>query len=129
MAKQLGCFIKEARSHIDEWDAETAHEKLADEPVLLVDVREADEFMSGHIAQAINIPRGVLEAAADPATKHRHPDLCKAQDKTILLYCLSGGRSAMAAWTLKQMGFGRAYSLAGGLECWEAEGFDLVAGS
>lgn len=129
MAKQLGCFIKEARSRIDEWDAETAQEKLADEPVLLVDVREADEFMSGHIAQAINIPRGILEAAADPATKYRHPDLCTAQDKTILLYCLSGARSAMAAWTLKQMGFERAYSLAGGLECWEAEGFELVTGS
>ncbi|HET9112478.1 MAG TPA: rhodanese-like domain-containing protein [Burkholderiales bacterium] len=129
MAKQLGCFIKEARNHIEEWDAETAHEKLAAEPVLLVDVREADEFASGHIAKAINIPRGILEAAADPGTKHRHPDLCKAHDKTILLYCLSGGRSAMAAWTLKQMGFGRAYSLAGGLECWEAEGFGLVAGA
>ncbi len=129
MAKQLGCFIKEARSHIEEWDAETAHEKLAGEPVLLVDVREADEFASGHIAQAVNIPRGVLEAAADVTTPHRHPILSKAQDRNVLLYCQSGGRSAMAAWTLRQMGFGHAYSLAGGLECWQAEGFDLVTGS
>lgn len=127
MAKQLGCFIKEARSHIDEWDAETAEEKLGAGGVLVIDVREPDEFHGGHIAGALNIPRGILEASADPTTKHRHPVLCTAHDKTILLYCHSGGRSAMAAWVLKQMGFEQAYSLAGGLECWEAEGFDLEA--
>lgn len=125
MAKQLGCFIKEARSHIEEWDAESAAEQIAAGDVLVIDVREADEFNGGHIAGAINIPRGMLEAAADRTTKHRHPDLCTAHDKTILLYCHSGGRSAMAAWVLMQMGFERAYSLAGGLECWEAEGLEL----
>ena len=127
MAKQLGCFIKEARRHIVEWDAETAEQNLATGNVLVIDVREADEFNHAHIVTAINIPRGILEAAADATTKHRHPALCHAQDKTILLYCQSGGRSAMATWTLQQMGFDKAYSLAGGLECWEAEGFALVA--
>jgi rhodanese-related sulfurtransferase len=126
MAKQLGCFIKEARSHIVEWDAETAEENLGAGGVLVIDVREPDEFNSGHIAGALNIPRGILEAAADPTTKHRHPVLCTAHDQPILLYCHSGGRSAMAAWVLKQMGFEQAYSLAGGLECWEAEGFELT---
>ena len=125
MAKQLGCFIKEARSHIEEWDAETAEQNLTTNGVLVIDVREADEFRQGHIAGAINIPRGILEAAADPTTKHRHPILCTAHDKTILLYCQSGGRSAMAAWVLKQMGFEHVYNMAGGLECWEAEGLEL----
>ena len=126
MAKQLGCFIKEARRHIDEWDTETAEENLGTGTVLLIDVREADEFECAHIANAINIPRGILEGAADATYKHRHPELSQARDKTILLYCQVGGRSAMAAWTLKQMGFDKVYSLAGGLECWEAEGFELV---
>lgn len=126
MAKQLGCFVKEARRHITEWDAESAAENLVTQAVLVIDVREPDEFRSGHIANAINIPRGTLEASADATTRHRHPDLCHAQDKTILLYCHSGGRSAMAAYVLKQMGFDHAYSLAGGLDCWEAEGLDLV---
>ena len=127
MAKRLGCFIKEARTHIVEWDAETAEQNLAAGNVLVIDVREADEYNHARIATAINIPRGILEAAADASTKHRHPALCHAHDETILLYCQSGGRSAMAAWTLQQMGFDKAYSLAGGLECWEAEGFALVA--
>jgi rhodanese-related sulfurtransferase len=126
MAKQLGCFVKEARKYITEWDAESADEKLAAGGVLVIDVREPDEFNSGHIAGAINIPRGMLEASADATTKHRHPDLCHAHDKPILLYCHSGARSAMAAYVLLQMGFNQAYSLAGGLECWEAEGLALA---
>ena len=126
MAKQLGCFVKEARSHITEWDVESAAENLATQAVLVIDVREPDEFHAGHIANAINIPRGTLEASADATTRHRHPDLCHAHDKTILLYCHSGGRSAMAAYVLKQMGFEHAYSLAGGLDCWEADDLDLV---
>ncbi len=125
MAKQLGCFVKEARSYIEEWDAESAHERLAQGDVLVIDVREHDELTGGRIAGALHIPRGILEVAADPSIKYRHPVLSQAQQRTILLYCKSGARSALAAWTLKQMGFERVYSLAGGLECWEAEGFEL----
>jgi rhodanese-related sulfurtransferase len=125
MPKQLGCFIKEARSHIKEWDAESAHENLQAGDVLVVDVREADEFGQGHLQGAINIPRGILEGAADLTYKYRDPRLCNARDQTILLYCQSGGRSAMAAWVLQQMGFEHVYNMAGGLECWEAEGLEL----
>ncbi len=126
MAKQLGCFVKEARSHIQEWDAESAQEKIDAGGVLVVDVREADEFNAGHIVGAINIPRGLLEGAADSGYKHRDPRLCNAHGQSLLLVCQSGGRSAMAAWVLKQMGFAHAYNLKGGLECWEAESLALV---
>ncbi len=128
MAKRLGCFIKEARTHIKEWDAETAQEKIAAGGVLVVDVREPDEFAQGHLHGALNIPRGVLEGAADDSTHYRHPRLCKAHAEQVLLYCKSGGRSALGAWALQQMGFERVYSLAGGVECWEAEGFELEIG-
>lgn len=127
MAKQMGCFIKEARSRIDEWDAETAQEKIGSGGVIVVDVREADEFSTGKIAGSINIPRGLIEAAADVAPNHfRNPVLGDARQKPVLLVCQSGGRSAMAAWVLQQMGFEDVHSLAGGLECWTAEGFDLA---
>ena len=126
MAKQFGCFIKEARAHIDEWDAETAHDMLRQKPVLVVDVREADEFAAGHLPGALHVPRGVIEAAADTAPTHyRHPDLSGARTQTVLLYCTSGGRSALAAWVLQQMGFTDVHSLAGGVECWCAEGYAL----
>ncbi len=125
MAKRFGCFIKEARQHIEEWDAESAEEKISAGGVLVVDVREPDEFAGGHISGALNIPRGIIEAAADTTTHYRHPALCVAQADNVLLYCQSGARSALAAWALQQMGFEKVYSLAGGLECWNAEGFAL----
>lgn len=68
MPRQLGCFIKEARSHIEEWDAESAHENLRAGDVLVVDVREADEFEHGHVHGAINIPRGISKARPTPVT-------------------------------------------------------------
>lgn len=129
MAKRFGCFIKEARAKIEEWDAESAHDALAQGDVLVVDVREADEFVRGHLPKAINIPRGIIEAAADASTHYRHPLLCEAHHKEILLCCASGGRSALAVHTLQQMGFERIYSLAGGLECWTAEGFEIERGA
>ena len=126
MPMKLGDFVREARAQITEWDAETAHDKLAAKDVLVIDVREPDEYAKGHLPDAICIPRGTLEGAADASYKHRNEQLCHAHDATILLYCQSGGRSAMAAAVLKQMGFEHAHSLAGGVECWEGEGFPLV---
>lgn len=125
MAKTLGDFIREARAQIEEWDAETAHERMEEGGVLVVDVREADEFAAGHLPGAINVPRGILEAAAECGNKHRDERLCNARDKTLLLYCASGARSAMACATLRHMGFSEAYSLSGGMDVWEAEDLPL----
>ena len=127
MAMKLGDFVREARKQIKEWDADTAKDQLDDGQVLLVDVRELDEFDKGHLPGAICIPRGLLEGAADARTKYRDERLCRAQDEVILLYCQSGGRSALAALTLQQMGFSQAYNLAGGVEVWEAEDYPMEA--
>ncbi len=127
MPMTLGDFIREARAQIREWDPETAHHALQRQGVLVVDVREPGEFAKGHLAGAICVPRGILEAAADPGCKYRDERLCHAQGEQILLYCQSGGRSAMAAVTLQRMGYGCAYNLAGGIECWQADGFPVVA--
>lgn len=129
MAKTLADFVREARAQIEEWDAETAHARLAQEPVLVVDVREPHEYDQAHVPGAINVPRGTLEGAADPGYKHRVEQLCHAHKQTILLYCQSGGRSAMAGVTLKQMGFEHVYNLAGGMEVWEAEGLPVAKGA
>jgi rhodanese-related sulfurtransferase len=125
MAKTLGDFVREARARICEWSAEDAHDRLAAGHVLVVDVREADEFTLGHLPGALSVPRGILEGAADPGYKLRVEPLCRARRQPTLLYCQTGARSAMAAATLQEMGFEQVYSLAGGVECWVAEGYIL----
>ena len=124
MLKTLGDFIREARARIREMDADTARERLAE--LLVIDVREAEEFALGHLPGARLIPRGLLEAAADPAYKGCDTRLSRAAACEILLYCSTGARSALAAATLLDMGFERVYSLAGGTELWLAEGYELT---
>ena len=125
MAKTLGDFIREARARSREWDAESAHDRIMAGEVLVIDVREPDEFAAGHLPQALCVPRGLLEGAADPGYKRRVESLCHARQHIVLLCCESGARSAMAAVTLQEMGFAEVYSLAGGIECWTAEGYVL----
>lgn len=126
MTMSLGDFIAEARRRITEITPDEVDVLLENhEPILLVDVREPTEYESGHIPGAIPIPRGLLEGAADPQTKHRVAELCAARDKIVIVYCESGGRSALAADVLQRMGFEQARSLAGGCVLWEAEGYPL----
>ena len=124
MSKTLGDFIREARARIREMDADTARERLG--ALLVIDVRKAEEFALGHLPGARLIPRGLLEAAADPAYKECDARLSRAAAREILLYCSTGARSALAASTLLDMGFERVHSLAGGTELWLAEGYELT---
>lgn len=88
--------------------------------VAIIDVREPEEYAAGHLPGAVNLPRGVLEFRI-----HAHPALaCSTSqelarpDRPLLLYCLTGGRSALAADSLRQLGFGDVRSLAGGFAAW-----------
>jgi rhodanese-related sulfurtransferase len=82
--------------------------------VLLIDVRDAPEVQqTGRIRGALNISRGMIEFRADPATSYHNPALRK--DRTIVLYCASGGRSALAGRALQEMGYRSVYN-AGGLQ-------------
>lgn len=129
MTMSLGDFVAEARRRITEITADEVDLLLENhETILLVDVREPAEYEGGHIPGAIAIPRGLLEGAADSQSKHRVGELCAARDKTVIVYCESGGRSALAADVLQRMGFTAVRSLAGGCVLWEAEGYPLVAG-
>ena len=122
MSKALKDFVTEARQQIPEVDPETAQEMHeAQDSLLLLDVREPEEFAAGHVPGAVNVPRGLLEGAADPDYKRPHPELSTARDRTVLVLCATGGRSAMAAATLHTMGFGDVRNVAGGLANWVAE--------
>jgi len=128
MAKVLIDFVKEARSQTNEISIDDFFEIIEDEPELMIlDIREESEYAMGHIENAVLVPRGTLEGAADPAYKKRHPELCQAHDRPIVVYCATGGRSAMAAQTLTQMGFSTVYNLWGGLDLWESEDHPLIS--
>lgn len=96
---------------------------LDPEDVILIDVREGVEWGQGKIPGSFHIPRGALEGAI---TRLIRP----ADGRSIVLYCASGARSALAAQTLEMMGYQNPASLAGGFHAWKARGgaWDLPGG-
>lgn len=90
---------------------------------LLVDVRDAPEIeKSGKIAGALHVSRGMLEFRADPESPYHDKKLDPA--KPVILYCASGGRSALSAKTLKDLGYARVYNL-GAFKDWAANGGEI----
>jgi len=88
--------------------------------VLLLDVREVSEVeASGKIAGAVNVPSGTLESRADPESPAHDKNF--ARDRTRIIYCRSGRRSALAGKTLKDMGYTNVYNL-GAFSDWVASG-------
>ncbi|HET7650415.1 MAG TPA: rhodanese-like domain-containing protein [Gammaproteobacteria bacterium] len=87
--------------------------------VTVIDVREPEEYMAGHLPGAINIPRGLLEFRVD-----NHPVACD-RDCTIALQCQSGGRSALATVAMQELGYKNVTNLAGGFAAWSAAGLPV----
>lgn len=84
---------------------------------LLIDTREPAEWADGHIQGATPVPRGILEGKIEQLA----PDV----DQAIVLYCASGGRSALAAESLARMGYRNVVSLAGGFKAWQDAGLPV----
>jgi rhodanese-related sulfurtransferase len=110
MPTTLQDMMTQASAAVPRLPPEEVRAKLAQGAVLL-DVREPTEVASGKIAGAVVIPRGLLEFQADPSSPNCHPAL--RTDATVLVYCASGGRSALAGRTLKELGFGEVYNAGG----------------
>ncbi|MEI7868268.1 MAG: rhodanese-like domain-containing protein [Candidatus Methylumidiphilus sp.] len=108
-------LVTAAKQHITEVDAAQAKNIL--DKSLVLDVREPAEYAAGALPGAVNIPRGVLEFKIDG-----HPAFAGKQNEEILVYCLTGGRSALAVETLQKLGWGKAVSLAGGFNAWLQSG-------
>ncbi len=88
--------------------------------VLVVDVRDGAEVQqSGKVPGAVHVSRGMLEFRADPESPYHDKNFDKS--KTVILYCASGGRSALSGKTLKEMGYERVYNL-GGFKDWAESG-------
>jgi len=100
---------------------------MADSPqVVLLDVRDAAEVKaSGKAKGALNVSRGLVEFRADPESPMHDPTLGAA--KTVIVYCASGGRSALVGKTLKDMGYGDVRNL-GGFKDWVEAGGEVEQG-
>jgi rhodanese-related sulfurtransferase len=110
-------MMADANAVIDTVSVSEAQARLGDDDVIFVDVREKHEReKSGHIAGSLHAPRGFLEAIADPEGPLHKAEMVSG--KHLILYCGSGGRSALAAKTLLDMGMGNLSSMAGGFAAW-----------
>jgi rhodanese-related sulfurtransferase len=98
------------------WDLE--ERLLGHNKPLLLDIREADEFIAMHIQDSINIPRGILENACDYNYYETVPELVNNKNQEIIVLCRSGNRSVMAASTMQEMGYNNTHSLKTGLKGW-----------
>lgn len=111
-------LVQLAKSQISEISAQELKARLAaGEELTLVDIRERDEFVQGHIPDALFIPRGFLELQIEQHQSER--------DKPVVVYCAGGVRSALAARNLKEMGYTNTISLIGGFNGWKNAGFDF----
>jgi molybdopterin/thiamine biosynthesis adenylyltransferase/rhodanese-related sulfurtransferase len=107
-------LLQQIKGEIDEIDVSRARELLADSDAAVVDVRERDEWAEGHLPGAVHIPRGSLESRIEGVVPDR--------SQTVVVYCAGGSRSAFAAKTLEELGYGNVLSLAGGFTDWKRNG-------
>ncbi|WP_422366045.1 rhodanese-like domain-containing protein [Pelagibius sp.] len=120
LKKGFKSLLAEANAVIDAASVQDAQDMLGDADVSFIDLREREELAQGTIPGAAHVPRGLLEFVADPESPMHNPAF--DPDRQLVVFCASGGRSALAAKTLKDMGFPRVVNLIGGFQAWaEAE--------
>jgi len=107
-------LLSAAKAQITEVDTAAAADKIAAGNVVVLDVREPDEFEQGALPEVVHIPRGHLEAQVET----------RIIDKStpVVVYCAGGVRSAFAAKTLQELGYSNVVSMAGGFGKWKDEG-------
>ncbi len=111
-------LVGRVKATIHECSVMEAHDCLNTE-TLLIDIREPAEFQRGHIPGAVHLPRGLLEFEIHGLVQRmQSPEVSKPEEQPIVLYCGTGGRSALAAETLEAMGYRNVRSMSGGLVAW-----------
>ena len=114
-------MVKEAKGKIDNLTPEQVRKEVSENNATLIDIREGEELkQNGKIPGSVHASRGMLEFYADPTLPYHKPEFDK--NKKIILHCASGGRSALAASTLKEMGYENVSHLEGGMKAWKEAG-------
>lgn len=121
MKKKAADLVADAKSRIENLDADAVEQELERGDAVLVDIRDAPELEeNGRIPGAVHIPRGMLEFRADTTSPYHQAPLDPS--KRVILHCASGGRSALAAQTLQEMGYEQVAHLDGGIKAWKDAG-------
>ena len=120
MPTSVKLMMEAANAAVSRITPAQAQQMIAKGDTLVVDVRDAPEIeKSGKVAGAIHVSRGMLEFRADPESPYHDKNFDR--NKRVILYCASGGRSALAAKVLKDMGYDRVYNL-GAFKDWAESG-------
>lgn len=110
-------LVAEARQRITEVSPQDVQRmQQANEDVVILDVRDRNEWNLGHIPGALHISRGTLESNVEKAVP---------REKRVVAYCASGNRSALAADTMREMGYRDVSSMKGGWKAWVDAGGDV----
>ena len=122
--RQLAAEAAERITEIMPWDVP---EFIAANPsTLLLDIRERDEYARARIAGSLNVPRGILESAAEWDYAETEPELVEARDRPVVVICRSGNRSALACEVMQVIGFANVRSVKLGVKGWNDADQTLV---
>jgi rhodanese-related sulfurtransferase len=120
MATSVKQMLEAANAAVPRITPAQARDMMAKGNTLVVDVRDGPEVaQSGKVAGAVHVSRGMLEFRADPELPSH--DKAFDKNKTVIVYCASGGRSALAGKLLKDLGYANVYNL-GGFKDWAESG-------
>ena len=114
-------MVAEAKEHVESLPVERVAAEIEGGGVVIIDVREEDErLLEGALPNAMHVPRGMLELSADPDSPLYREEF--DPEGRLILYCSSGSRSALGAYTLQRMGYGNVAHLDGGMMEWKRDG-------
>lgn len=120
MATTVKELMAAANAAVPKVTPDEARRLVAEQNALIVDVRDTPEIQaSGKVKGALHVPRGMLEFRADPESPYH--DKSFGKDRTVILYCASGGRSALSGKTLKDLGYDKVFNL-GAFKDWADSG-------
>lgn len=123
MAMTAADLVAEAKARIEQISPQAAFDEAASGEVVLLDIREPVEWEQ-HISGAVQVPRGLLEWAADPTSTRHVAELDPSS--RVIVYCRSGTRAALAVRMLVQLGYAQVANLEGGITAWKEAGLSVV---
>lgn len=119
--KNVKDLVAQANGRVKTVPAQDAVSMLHDANTIFVDLRDSAELQrDGKIPGAVHVNRGMLEFVLDPSLPYHNPVF--SSGKSVMFYCASGGRSALAADTAQQMGLTKVAHMGGGFKAWRDAG-------